>query len=504
MRQNLRLAIAGVLLFAACGGTADVTVEPRAEPAEPRRWRVIDLAGMLSADTGLALAERNGVVVAVTSTDADGFGAWATNLDTGNVGRVALDPAAQFVTVGGVASAPAGFVAIASLATFNDDEPRRIEPWAYVSGDGRAWRSARIDQENADVHGITSAGSGYLAVGTLRVGEDPSGGPFVPVLWRSSDGLAWDRVALPGVEANTYGYLTAVATNGTTVVVGGSTGSGEGNERPRLWTSNDGGATWAAREGPIGVGSIAPIDDTFLAGRQYLEAPDEPPLLELVDGTWRPIVLDAGVLPPGAPAFTVRSNGDVALAAGDVSIDPFGDAAACYEDPHRCNGHPARTLLTRTPAGAWRAVDMPREADADASITDTLVTDAGDALVALSSDRVQLAVWTGGELPAREPVPTTPPPAPPIVEYGATLEVGTTYRYPLYTHCGLPFLDFNEQTWRTDAQLPHEIPPEWPVAQQSILGELTLVVAGRIEYTVPGAGVIATYVPTDETPPGCE
>ncbi|MDZ4826239.1 MAG: hypothetical protein SGJ13_07205, partial [Actinomycetota bacterium] len=201
--------------------------------------------------------------------------------------------------------------------------------------------------------------------------------------------------------------------------------------------------------------------------------------------------------------LSIRSNGTTAIAFGPVYSDVGRDPTPCYEDIEQCDSYPEQLLLAPSDAGAWRAVEPP-EFDRRASINDALVTANGDVVVALSWERTVLAVWRGGRLPTRAPEPPAEPSAPPIVDHDATLEVGATYRYPLYTHCGFPYLGFNTKTWRTDEQLPTQYPTDWPVAHQSILGQLTLVADDIIEYSIPDVGVIATYRPTDETPPGCD
>jgi hypothetical protein len=71
----------------------------------------------------------------------------------------------------------------------------------------------------------------------------------------------------------------------------------------------------------------------------------------------------------------------------------------------------------------------------------------------------------------------------------------------------------NAKTWRIDQQLiggrietggGAPPPANWPMAQQSILGTITLLPNDVIEYGVPGVRVVATYRPTLEKAPGCD
>lgn len=103
----------------------------------------------------------------------------------------------------------------------------------------------------------------------------------------------------------------------------------------------------------------------------------------------------------------------------------------------------------------------------------------------------------------------------PIVESGATLEVGERRAYPLGVHCGMDRLgEFNDVRWGlVDAPTGENpetgagdvIPDEWPGRGQIILGFVTLTAEDRIEYSIGDGEVIAVYgpLPADTPEYGC-
>ena len=93
----------------------------------------------------------------------------------------------------------------------------------------------------------------------------------------------------------------------------------------------------------------------------------------------------------------------------------------------------------------------------------------------------------------------------PTVQWGADLEVGQTYRYDLYIHCGMDFLgEFNGSLFGL-VDPPRGATPKssWPMVPDEILGLVTLVDGDTIEYSIPSGEVIATYRTTDEEAPAC-
>lgn len=117
------------------------------------------------------------------------------------------------------------------------------------------------------------------------------------------------------------------------------------------------------------------------------------------------------------------------------------------------------------------------------------------------------ALPTGGE--PREPAPADVV----TLAEGEEPEAGVRYAAPLCIHCGMDWLSLGGQPWqRTDAGTgvetgAGEVPPGWPVAQQTIFGFATLTDDGTVEYSIgpeDDPEVIATYGPPTEEPPGCD
>jgi hypothetical protein len=90
-------------------------------------------------------------------------------------------------------------------------------------------------------------------------------------------------------------------------------------------------------------------------------------------------------------------------------------------------------------------------------------------------------------------------------------EVGRRYGVPLYIHCGMDWLDVGGEPWRRtdDGPGPHRgsgddhSADDWPVAQETVFGFVTLRGADVLEYSIGDGDVIATYGRSEETPPGC-
>jgi hypothetical protein len=108
----------------------------------------------------------------------------------------------------------------------------------------------------------------------------------------------------------------------------------------------------------------------------------------------------------------------------------------------------------------------------------------------------------------------TPGPVLPSVDDEGTLVLGVTYRYPLFIHCGMDYLgSFNGSHWYRDQRrggpapetgAGRAPPAHWPVAREKIFGFVELVALDRIDYSIGPTEVIATYLPSDRPPPGCD
>lgn len=236
---------------------------------------------------------------------------------------------------------------------------------------GRAWLEAPLFGDAADgtMRAITAAADGYVAVG-----EGSDGG----AIWRSTDGIGWQRLAHDPVfddsaifdVADGPAGLIAVGCQGEVVC-----------SNSQAWISTDGGATWQALAAPPPgpALAIAATESGYLAAGQSA-ADGNPVLVSSGDGqAWQ-----AATGLPGGPA---------SLAA----LGSFGDALAGGNS--RESGA-ARALLLRSADGsAWQSVGHRSFQAAD--IAAIAGSDAGVLLLGTRSQRVDgrqrtrpLALWS--------------------------------------------------------------------------------------------------------------
>lgn len=148
-----------------------------------------------------------------------------------------------------------------------------------------------------------------------------------------------------------------------------------------------------------------------------------------------------------------------------------------------------------------------------------LHNDSGDTVVLGTTVDGDWGAWIWadqGEVPTTTPSNDVPVyDGPPIVDYGAVLDEGKRYAFPLYIHCGMDHLgEFNGEQWRLvetptgdqpETGAGDLVPEDWPVVGQSILGYLTLTSDERIEYSLADGEVIGVYepMPAGAEVPGC-
>ncbi|MGI8810386.1 MAG: hypothetical protein ACR2KK_21555 [Acidimicrobiales bacterium] len=158
--------------------------------------------------------------------------------------RVGAGPGSPFSAgqaINGVAVGERGAVAVGTIQTSGD-----IDAMAWFSADGTTWRSVPLGLAGftgpvkQEARAVTSTVEGYVAVGA-----DANAERRVAAVWRSADGISWQRQpASPdmgqlGGESTAGISVAAVAGRGPVVAVGGA-GS------LRVWTSPDGRRwTWA-------------------------------------------------------------------------------------------------------------------------------------------------------------------------------------------------------------------------------------------------------------------
>ena len=368
---------------------------------------------------------------------------------------------------------------------------------------------------------MAATGDGVVAVGALRDSVTPANGGFRPVVWHSRDGVSWTAVRLLP-SGDIEGTVRAVAAVGDRLLAVGSAG-----RVAALWSSSDGGSTWArvpgddlpalgSAEGIEAQGDVVVLSGTVPGagedggGQVLLRSSDG-------GGTWQPA---AQPPPPNRGegfAYPLSSGGGYFFATGYSFVDAWSNPELCYADIDVCRQDTAITLYASDDGDSWARVDTSGLGGGEEREVDDTVGAHDGRVVALQVGRESLTTWAW---PATAPLPTEAEPGDPAAADLVTLaegeepEVGVRYAAPLYVHCGMDWLYLGEQPWqRTDGGPGVETgagqarPDGWPVAQQAIFGYATLTGDGTVEYSIgpdDDAEVIATYERATEEPPGCD
>jgi hypothetical protein len=469
------------------------------EPLVPQ-WATTEL-GERDVDTRVAAAAV-GESVVVMLTTGERLEAW---VDAGNgwmpadLGREAVGNRVLVQALGAVSGGV--------LAVVNYLEAPAPELW--FSADGSSWEqlnAAGFDGP-AWVGTLAAIGAGVLVVGVLRSEERP----FKPVLWRSEDLATWTRT-----ELDARGDVVAA---GSSLLV-----AGPGLGGALMWRSGDDGQSWvpvpaqeidggeglvlndmAAGNGAVvGVGS----SEEDMQGFAILSSTDD-------GGSWVRTELDPGTA-AGLRGFAagVQWAGGAFWIIANRYFDAWDHYDRCYVDLRSCQAYSEPVVLRSTNGTQWAELDIDA-VDPPEYYWAHDVVDAGDGVVLVgSAPSVLLSRWPSATAPPlRAPPETLEAPAFELAWNVAELAVGTTYRLPLYIHCGMGYLaDLNGRHWyladapqgTVETGAGHEPPPNWPVAQQTIFGYATLIDDNTIEYTIADGDVIATYEPSDQQPPGCD
>jgi hypothetical protein len=192
----------------------------------------------------------------------------------------------------------------------------------------------------------------------------------------------------------------------------------------------------------------------------------------------------------------------------------FSNPESCYQDLASCQGGARAVLFRSTDARTWEEVDLTAPAIARIDSV-TGYPDGGVMIVGSTSGsaRVEAWVWTSDTAPPAPLPAVTTDEGPPIVQFDSELTIGSTYRFPLFIHCGMGLLgNFNHRWWylvegttKWGSGTGETGPPpaDWPIAEQYIFGTITLIDEDTIEYTIPSGETIATYEASDVTPELC-
>ena len=466
----------------ASGGSV-LTVAPAAGSSE---WQVRAL-GPVSPDGGVAMVEHGGDVW-VGRPVGDDYQFGVSIIGAASTRDVELDYHQPVIAVA-MASTPVGVVLVVSGV---DD----FVPYVWLSSDGETWSAGTITDAAFDVAGVVWVDGRFIASGSKRVGDNPSMGPFEAALFESSDGIEWSEIVVDDGFGGD-GFLSAPVVVGDRLVVTGQF-SGEVSSRTVMFESLDAGVTWhpANDEGPV-PSQLASIGGVLVGSGVYdPEGGGEFGLVLNRAGRWETVGVDDLVGPSQFTyAYLVGQGRDAAV----FVIDYERPVEYCYEDPDSCQSSSPLTVSVASD-GTTTLLDLGVE-DPD---VDTAATGSDGTFHVLLSAGLGLELRTW---PAEQgPLPTLPTPTinepqgPPVVEWDAELEIGETYRFPLYTHCGIDVLGrFNGLNWWL-RETPLE---DFTGNGGSVLGEIHVIAADQIDYVLDGV-TVAVYEPRPDEFPGCD
>lgn len=476
-------------------------------------WTAQELAPPV-ADRGVVAATASGTRV-VVSADETGLVAWFDHGQgfTAATVEAPTEPSEQGLSVAAVIVADDGFLAAAN--TYDS-----FVPQLWFSPDGTSWSpmtAAGIDQP-AEVLSIVDTETATFVVGALRVGDEPGSGPFQPMMWRSTDLESWTQVGPTDVsEGNVYDLVEA--SNGLLAI-------GRDDAGATVWRSTDGGRSWTRGTAPdagddrdgLELYDLARSDDRIVGvGETWSTNGDgEVAIVTTDDGgvTWSRQSLDPGVAEGLERGYRVLPAGDAFWLIASRWFDTWSDTDRCYADLDACLGGSTPVLLRSDDGTEWSEVDLTGLELPEHFGIDTVTGAGAGVSVVGTTERLTVWTWPTSNAPPLRDVP--PPVATPeleLVRWDADLELGVTYRFPLYIHCGMGYLgNFNGTHWYLSDAPQGEVEtgagetpdPDWPTAQQSILGRVTLVDDDTIEYTIPSGEVIGIYESSGEQPPGCD
>jgi hypothetical protein len=319
-------------------------------------------------------------------------------------------------------------------------------------------------------------------------------------MFRSEDGVTWSEVELDrGVFDATDGFLGQIVDQGDRLVTTSARLDGDSSV-PAMFESLDRGETWqlAADSGSPPT-SIVAAGQTLIGVNVFAEA-GAVPLAADAAGAWAAVDVSRFAPPFVFAMASPRAGGPRALIS--LSVEPTVEY--CYEHVDECDHGSATALLLVDEDGTVVSVDLGIRAQWLA--WSALVRADGSLVIATyDGDRLVLRTWNAsdGDVPTVPDVAPFRPTGPPVVRWDASLEVGTTYRFPLGTHCGIDVLgNFNGQHWWLVGEPSPAYDGLGSNNMQRILGEITMIDDHTIEYRLDGE-LLAVYAPRPDEPPGC-
>ena len=200
---------------------------------DAERWALVATFPLLVPQD---IVERDGHLLAWgTGGWTEPYGLFVWTLD--NVGRWGaarqIDMPEEAFLADGVIGTTHGYLAFGNRGGVIPAMAARI--FVATSGDGVTWRFAPAQRtlEGAGFEAVAERPNGYLAVG-WALAEDGSG---VPAVWRSADGLTWNRVL--DIAGLASGLLVRATLWDDRILVRGMINAGM-TTRAASWESHDG------------------------------------------------------------------------------------------------------------------------------------------------------------------------------------------------------------------------------------------------------------------------
>ncbi|HKY46523.1 MAG TPA: hypothetical protein VJQ79_00950 [Acidimicrobiia bacterium] len=421
-------------------------------------------------------------VVAISVRDQLRFRSWV-------IGKTGAEPLEDWAEV---PVSPAQWVGAKSLA-MSDGRPAVIVNAATDAGP----TSLLVTQD-----AVTSLGdwmvSDLAELGETLIAVGVTSEPSQPAL-RISAGGSWEEVALPP-ETGVLVDLTSVAASDDRVVAVGRLDRAPG-PIPVIWSED--GRHWTATTLPGDNDSPAAVNwsgsEFVVIGQSGASAAE--PIWQSTTGLhWDRLPSTPEVFGDGGRLHeAISGSGPLAVAGpGIARFDP----KYCYQDLSSCRQEFLGIWLYD---GTWRRL---RPAPEMAGGFGAIGTNGQVVAVMDRADPVNL-FWTVGPLDGLMAPPfdlSAPDLDLPLAEDGVTLQTGVTYAKPFTANClGWSQLgQFNGHFWIGDtvtgapAQIPGLVGGDPGHPELTVFGTMELVTAERIEYAVPGIGVVAVYEPASD------
>lgn len=369
-------------------------------------------------------------------------------------------------------STPDGLVVVVG----HDGEPAS----AWIRRDGDVWEGSSLGVRFLPSDLTTVDGRLWLA----GRGSVSGVSGMYPRLLLSDDGVSWtDAGATLDVGMSQdelmHRALTSVVAQGErvlAVLTAPNTFAGI----TTVVESTDGGATWVDAALPGVAPSSMVAADGAVYGFNAFADPKSPPILIAE------LDLAAGWLPLDADLYVGREGSSAVVSVGS---DPMVIAFAPWVDCAFDDG--ASSLCTQ--GRPWFGTGFEAGSVGRIEVADPEV--GRSPLVLVTSDgRIVTVVPGASGLVVEIHDGALVEQVPPYIEQGADMEVGTTYRYRLDTHCGWGHLgSFNGVAWLLDGAAVGE-PPRNSHDAESFWADITLVDEGHIDLDADGV-LNARYVP---------